>query len=59
MPTTEDGAFAVALADHTAVVLDGSTGQERGRLTGFLRATKVVFPPSSQAATPWIDRGMT
>jgi DNA-binding beta-propeller fold protein YncE len=52
MLTTEDGAFAVALAEQTAVILDGSTGQERGRLTGFVRATKVVFPPSPQAATP-------
>ena len=40
---TPDGAFAVALAERTVLILDGATGTERARLTDFVNPTRMVF----------------
>jgi len=45
-----DGAFAVALAEHTVLILDGATGKERARLTDFVNPTRIVFAPTAAAS---------
>ena len=50
--TTPDGAFAVALAERTVLILDGATGKERARLTDFVNPTRIVFAPAPPPATP-------
>jgi DNA-binding beta-propeller fold protein YncE len=47
---TPDGAIAVALAEHTVLILDGATGKERARLTDFVNLTRIVFAPTAAAA---------
>jgi DNA-binding beta-propeller fold protein YncE len=47
-----DGAFAVALAERTVVILDGATGKERARLTDFVKPTRVAFAESGPPAEP-------
>jgi hypothetical protein len=43
--TAPDGAFAVALAERTVLVLDGATGKERARFTDFVDPAGVDFGP--------------
>ena len=42
-----DRAFAVALTEHTVLILDGATGKERARLTDFVKLTRIVFAPTA------------
>jgi hypothetical protein len=45
-----DGAFAVALAERTVLILDGATGKERARLTDFVNPTRIAFAPAAPPA---------
>jgi YVTN family beta-propeller protein len=47
MLVSPDGAFAVALAERTVLILDGAPGQERARLTDFVKPTRIAFAHSS------------
>ena len=49
---TPDGAFAVALAERTVLILDGATGKERARLTDFVNPTRIVLAPAPPSPTP-------
>jgi hypothetical protein len=50
-----DGAYAVALARGTVLILDGTTGKGRTRLGGFVDPTRMTFatePEPSEPPTP-------
>lgn len=47
-----DGASAVALAERTVLILDGTTRGERARLTDLVKPTRVVFAPTPSPAMP-------
>jgi YVTN family beta-propeller protein len=47
MLMTEDGLFAVALADRTVLILDGTTGEERAHLIDFVKPMRIAFAPSA------------
>ncbi len=42
-----DGAFAVALAERTVLILDGATGKERARLTDLVQPIRIAFAPTA------------
>lgn len=44
-----DGAFAVALAERTVLILDGTTGRERARLTDFVDPMRIAFGKAGAA----------